>query len=269
MIARATQSTEPDASFLPLASHEIESLTNAILLASQTLSEITNSPDSKNDHTVRELVQLIRCSSLSIAPLINELVTIGKRQANSEKVNLGVVFSFQRELEYIRDTFSYEAMAKNIGISISISMPEVFPVLFCDINSLRIHVINNILSNAIHHTPIGGKIAIFAEIKDCQTLILKISDTGLGIPVSEREGVFRKHSRLDHFRNTISGLGLYNAQQCVRAHNGTISVIDEPGFSGATFKIEIPLYVECKKVTAHPHLQGLQQGDVVDVLVRR
>jgi hypothetical protein len=45
MIARATQSTEPNASFLTLTSHDIESLTSAILAASQTLSEMTNTPD--------------------------------------------------------------------------------------------------------------------------------------------------------------------------------------------------------------------------------
>lgn len=248
MTGRAIQSTEPDASFLPLVSHDIESLTNAILVASQSLSEMTNSPDVQSGHAVRELVQLIRCSVLSVAPFINELVTIGKRQANSEKLSLRAVYSFQQELEYIRDTFSYEALAKNIDISIS--MPENVPVVFCDIDSLRIHVLNNILSNAIHHTPTGGKIAVLVEIKGSQTLIIKISDTGLGIPASERERVFRKHLRLDQFRNTVSGLGLYNALQCVRAHNGKISVIDEPSFSGATFKIEIPMYAGCiQKVT--------------------
>ncbi len=248
MIAGANRSLEPaTTSFLSLASHEIESLTNAILLASQTLSEITNNPDTKNHHQVRELVQLIHCSSLSIAPLIKELVTIGKFHSGCKKVNLGVVFSFPQELEYIRDTFSYEAAAKNIEISIS--APKDFPVLFCDISSLRTCVFNNLLSNALHHTPIGGKIAICAEIKDSQILIIKISDTGLGISISERETLFQKQPRLDNFWKNVSGLGLYNARQCIHAHNGTISIIDNPCFTGATFKIEIPLYAECKSLS--------------------
>lgn len=246
MISGANQPLESDRSFLSLGSHEIESLTNAILLASEALSEITNKPDTKNHQRIRELVQLIHCSSLSITPLIKEFVTIGKFHSDCKKVNLGVVVSFPQELEYIRDTFSYEAAAKNIEISIS--MPNDFPVLFCDINSLRICVFNNILSNALHHTPIGGKIAISAEIKDSQVLIIKISDTGLGISPNKREMLFRKRPRLDNFRKSVSGLGLYNARQCIQAHNGTISVIDNPRFTGATFKIEIPLYAECKSL---------------------
>lgn len=53
MHAITTQSNEPDASFLPLASHDIESLTNAIHVASQTLSEMTNNPDIQYKTTMR------------------------------------------------------------------------------------------------------------------------------------------------------------------------------------------------------------------------
>ncbi|MBI3479832.1 MAG: HAMP domain-containing histidine kinase [Nitrosomonadales bacterium] len=249
MQTRATQPTDASVPFLPMTTHDIESLTNAILIASQSLSEITSRPDMHNNAATRELVQLLRCSALSIAPFINELVTIGKRQANSENVNLRAVYNLQEELEYLRDTFAYEALAKSIDISISVS--DDVPVIFCDINSLRIHTLNNILSNALQHTPAGGQIAIRAKCKDSQTLEITISDTGAGLPASERERVFRKHLKLDPFRNSSSGMGLYNAQQCVQAHNGKISLVDEPDFSGATFKIEIPLHAGCiQPVTA-------------------
>lgn len=263
MTTSTPQLTELDSLFISSANHDIESLTNAILAASQSLFEQTNSSNAQNILAIRELAQLIRCTSLSIAPFINEIVTIGKRQANSEKVNLRAVYRLQQELEHIRDTFSYEALAKNIDISIS--MPEDVPVVFCDIDSLRIHVLNNILSNAMHHTPTGGRIVLSVEIKDNQKLIIKVSDTGLGIPASERESVFRKHLRFDQFRNTVSGLGLFNAQQSVRAHNGKISVIDEPNFSGATFKIEIPLYAGCiQKVTAPTPKKSIQDAELTN-----
>lgn len=249
MQTKATQPAEADVPFLPMAIHDIESLTNAIMAASQSLSEITSQPDMQNSEATRELVQLLRCSALSIAPFINELATIGKRQANSEHINLRAVYNLQEELEYIRDTFAYEALAKNIEISISVS--DDVPVMFCDINSLRIHALNNLLSNALQHTPAGGKIAIHAESKDSQILVIKISDTGVGLPASERERVFRKHLKLEPLRSTTNGLGLYNAQQCIHAHNGRISIIDEPGFSGTTFKIELPLHAGCiQKVPA-------------------
>lgn len=241
-----SKSTESEALFLPLVSHDIKSLTYAILEASRSLSEKLNSSGVQDEQYIREYAELIRCASSSVIPLIDDLVAIGKRQANSALINPLAVYNLRQELECARDTFSYEALAKKIDLSLSIA--EDMPVVYCDITSLRIHVLNNILSNAIRYTPVGGKIAILVGKSDDNTMCIKIADSGLGIPANERESVFRKYLKSDKYRNTSGnkrGVGLYNALLCVQAHKGTLSIIDEPGFSGATFKIEIPLYTGC------------------------
>lgn len=238
--------TDVEANILPLVSHDIKSLSNAIMGVAQALSAKLNNSGTLDETYIRECVQLIRSASGSMNPLIEDLVAIGKNQTDSTQIKPLAVYNLREELECSRDTFSYEALAKQIELSLCIE--EDIPVVYWDIESLRLHAINNILSNAIRHTPVGGKIAITVVKADDSKLAIKISDSGLGIPVTERESIFRRHLKSEKYRHLTGnkrGVGLSNAQHCVQAHKGTISLIDEPAFSGATFKIELPLYTQC------------------------
>lgn len=238
--------TESEALFLPLVSHDIKSLTRAIAGASQALSSKFVGSGMKDEQSIREFVQLIGSASSTLMPLIEDLVAIGKAQANSDLIAPRAVFNLAEELECARDTFAYEALAKQITLTYTQSAD--IPVVYCDIERLRTHVINNLLSNAIRFTPVGGKIAMRVEKPDDSTMVIKISDSGLGIPQSERERVFRLFVRSEQYRNVTGskrGVGLFNAQRCVAAHQGKISVVDDAEFSGATFRIELPLFSAC------------------------
>jgi two-component system sensor histidine kinase VicK len=242
----AAKPTESEALLLPLVSHDIKSLTRAILGASQALSTELDGSGENSRHDIRAFVQLIGCASSNLMPLIDDLVAIGKLQADSAVINPRAVYNLRQELECARDTFSYEALAKRIELSLSVA--DDIPVVYCDISSLRTHVINNILSNAIRYTPVGGKIAILVGKSNDKMMGIRISDSGMGIPSTERESLFRKYLRSEKYRSATGskrGLGLYNALRCVQAHKGTLSIVDEAGVSGATFKIEIPLFTGC------------------------
>lgn len=238
--------TESETLFLPLVSHEVKSLVNAIMEVSRSLSAKLDDPEGQDDPYIRECVQLIHSASNNIKPLINDLVVLGKLQTSGAPIKPLAVYDLRHELECARDTFAYEALSKQIDLSLDITAD--IPVLFCDIESLRIHVFNNIVSNAIRHTPVGGRIAILVEVTGGNTMVIKISDSGTGIPTADRESVFRRYRKSDKYRNATGsnrGLGLHNALHCVQAHKGKLSIVDEPGFSGATFKIEIPLCSGC------------------------
>lgn len=233
-------------SILPLVSHDIKSLSNAIMGITQALSAKLNHSGVQDEQYIRECVQLIRSASLNMNTLIDDLVAIGKEQSNSTLIKPLAVYNLREQLECARDTFSYEALAKQIELTISVE--EDIPVVYWDIESLRIHAINNLLSNAIRHTPVGGKISMSIFKLNEGKLAIKISDSGLGIPASERESLFRRHIKSEKYRKLTGnkhGLGLYNAQLCAQAHRGSISVVDNADFSGATFQIELPLYSQC------------------------
>lgn len=239
--------TQAEATFLTHVSHDLKSLTRAVLGASQALStKLNDDATTTVNQDIRKYVQLIGCASRNLMPIIDDLVTMGKLQSDSSAINPRAVYNMLHEMECVRDTFSYEALAKEIELSLSIS--ENIGVVYCDILSLRTHVLNNILSNAIRHTPVGGKIKIHVSQSDAQSLVIKITDSGLGIPGTERESLFRRYLKSEAVATptgTKRGVGLHNALCCVKAHQGLLSIVDEPSIAGATFRIEIPLYNAC------------------------
>lgn len=233
-------------SVLPLVSHDIKSLSNAITGMTQALSAELNRPGLHEEQYIRECVQIIRSASVNMNALIDDLVAIGKQQSDSTQIKPCAVYNLSEQLEYARDTFSYEALAKKIELSISVE--EDLPVVYWDIDSLRIHAINNLLSNALRHTPVGGKISLSIFRINDDRIAIRVADSGLGVPTSERESLFRRHVKSEKYRKLTGnkhGMGLYNAQRCVQAHGGIIHIVENPAFSGATFQSELPLYSQC------------------------
>jgi signal transduction histidine kinase len=102
-----------------------------------------------------------------------------------------------------------------------------------------IRVINNLIKNAIEAMPNGGKITINIE-EEMSNLVIKITDTGLGIPKEKINTIFRP------FQSTKAsgmGLGLAYCKNTVEAHGGSISVKSKLG-KGSTFSITIPINMD-------------------------
>jgi signal transduction histidine kinase len=99
----------------------------------------------------------------------------------------------------------------------------------------------NILVNAIQYTPDNGKVTIILD-KDTHHAIIKIKDTGIGIPEAEKSRIFERFYRVngDRSRQTGgSGLGLAIALGIAHAHQGSIKVDSEMG-NGSIFTIKLP-----------------------------
>jgi DNA-binding response OmpR family regulator/anti-sigma regulatory factor (Ser/Thr protein kinase) len=94
----------------------------------------------------------------------------------------------------------------------------------------------NLLSNAFKYTPDGGAIIFKIEERDSQ-VELSVSDTGPGIPESERNKIFERFAQVKSDRSkTGFGIGLYLVKNFVEAHNGSVSLKSEEG-KGTSFHI--------------------------------
>jgi heavy metal sensor kinase len=98
----------------------------------------------------------------------------------------------------------------------------------------------NLLDNAIKYTPPNGKVTLDLSKND-DTAVIKVIDSGIGIPESEIQYIFDRFYRVDKSRTSQGfGLGLSIVKSIVQAHKGKIEVASKPGL-GTTFTVILPI----------------------------
>ncbi len=135
-----------------------------------------------------------------------------------------------------RTALAYFAQAEAQGITLTVEAPDDLEAVSVDVERFA-QVLNNLVGNALRHTPGGGTIALQAAPGR-----LVVRDTGEGIPADEIPHIFDRFYRGDKARRRSggeSGLGLAIAKSIVEAHGGKITV-DSPGTGqGTTFAIDL------------------------------
>lgn len=138
-------------------------------------------------------------------------------------------------------TGNFALAAENAGISLGTEIAGDIPEVNGDADRLG-QVLRNLLSNALRHTPAGGRVTVsLARCGDRRVKAI-VSDTGTGIAPEDLPYVFDRFYRGDKSRSRRrggSGLGLAIARQLVRAHGGEIDVASEVG-QGTVFTVTLP-----------------------------
>lgn len=128
--------------------------------------------------------------------------------------------------------------AEQKGIALQLVTGEDLPLVEVDPDRMD-QVLDNLISNALHHTPAGGQITLGAE-RENGAVQLRVTDTGKGIAPEHLPYLFDRFYRVDPARtDDSSGLGLAIARSIVHLHNGNLRVESEPG-RGTTFLIHLP-----------------------------
>lgn len=173
--------------------------------------------------------------------LVNDLHELSLADAH-ELTILQEALNLNALLGSIAEIFKPIAEAENINFTIEI--PTESLIVFGDHVRLR-QVIQNLLVNALRHTPSGGKITLRLELKG-QQVCLKIIDTGDGIPAKHLAYIFERFYRADKSRNQANGgtgLGLAIGKAIIEAHDGEISVDSQTTNPNRTcFTILLPIH---------------------------
>jgi signal transduction histidine kinase len=98
-------------------------------------------------------------------------------------------------------------------------------------------VLDNLVVNALEAMPEGGNLAVSAEMVGSEAII-KVSDTGVGIPEAELPKLFKAFHTM---KPKGLGLGLAFCRRAVEAHGGSITVESKVG-EGTTFTVTLPLH---------------------------
>ncbi|MBN1139524.1 MAG: HAMP domain-containing protein [Anaerolineae bacterium] len=136
-------------------------------------------------------------------------------------------------------------VAQEKGVGLTSRIGEGMPPVAGDAQRLS-QVLFNLVSNALRHTPAGGRIIVAAQQDENNRVRVTVQDSGEGIAANELPHIFERFYRTDHARSRDtggSGLGLAIARSLVEAHGGRIWVESVEG-EGSTFAFELPLPIE-------------------------
>ncbi len=131
----------------------------------------------------------------------------------------------------------FRRAAQDRGISLREDIEDGLPRVWVDPTRIG-HVFGNLLSNALQHTPPGGRITVTAEPGEAWVRF-RVSDTGEGIPAPFLSRIFEPFFRVPGRKNeTGAGLGLAIVKEIVEAHGGSVGVESREG-KGASFSFTL------------------------------
>jgi signal transduction histidine kinase/CheY-like chemotaxis protein len=131
------------------------------------------------------------------------------------------------------------------GHELVIDLPDRPVFLNGDATRLA-QILSNLLNNAAKYTNRGGRVCLAAHVED-RTLVIKVSDNGIGLDQAMLNSVFEMFVQVDSSlerTNAGLGVGLSLARRLVELHNGSIVARSEGVGKGAEFEVRLPIVVE-------------------------
>ena len=116
-------------------------------------------------------------------------------------------------------------------------------------------ILLNLLSNAFKFTQENGRIIVKTDITEQDSIHIDIADSGPGVPIQFREIIFQRFRQIDENATRTHGgvgLGLAIASELMKAHNGSITVLDSE-YGGALFRITLPRYAPVDQHVSNVH----------------
>ncbi|MFH1446015.1 MAG: ATP-binding protein, partial [Chloroflexota bacterium] len=172
--------------------------------------------------------------------LVEDLHTLSRAEAG--ELSMFFTATSIKKVVYDLHLPQYQASQQK-HIDIDLDLPDDLSEVRADPDRI-IQVLRNILNNAYHYTPENGKIIISALQKEENTVQLRISDNGPGVPEKELNKIFNRFYRTDTSRQRDgegSGLGLAIARSIVERHGGKIWAENNP-VGGLSVLIDLPAY---------------------------
>ncbi len=223
--------------FLANISHELRTPMNAVIGLANILDASPSLTDKEHKY-----VTTLKQSADSLMALINSLLDFSKLETGSFDLE-EIEFDLPEIIHKTATMFSFKAKEKSLSLNVIFDTPVN---RFYHGDPLRVQqILNNLLSNAIKFTG-SGTIELRLQLKenhgDRTTILMTVSDTGIGIPADKIAVVFDKFVQADASTTRKyggSGLGLAICKTIVAKMGGTINVSSREGI-GTIFTLELP-----------------------------
>jgi signal transduction histidine kinase len=218
---------------LQMTSHQLK---NPLFSALSTLENLQHEVRDLANSDLQESLNIVRAELQRMERIVSNIL-------NLERVQNGKLAFSELNIEPIIEAavrdFNHQAQQRNIALNVACESP--LPPLRGDRHFLT-QALANLVENALKFTPEGGCVSVRASvIEDC--VVIKVSDTGIGIAPADLSRVFERFFRAEqpkmaHARG--SGLGLSLVKAVMDAHNGRVWLESALG-EGTTVYMALPI----------------------------
>jgi two-component system phosphate regulon sensor histidine kinase PhoR len=221
--------------FLSNVSHELRTPLTAILAFVETLEAgALNDPENS-----QRFLAIIRKNAGRMQNLIDDILELSAIESGTTGVQSQMI-DLRPLANDVITSLAAQATSQNVTVGNEVSAETT---VFADPRRLE-QMLTNLVENAIKFNRDGGE--VFIECENGSRSIIRVRDTGEGIPAQHLERLFERFYRVDRARSRDlggTGLGLAIVKHLARAHGGEVRVRSELG-QGSVFEIDLPLKPE-------------------------
>lgn len=257
LIDRVAELEEKRRAFVSDASHELKTPLSIIKLLSDSLLQ-TENPDPQ---FLKEFLTDMNAEVERLTRIVQRLLDLTKMDQSYTNMNVEVHSLSELTAEVCE---KLKPLAENKDIEFLFTRPEDELLISVDRDSIM-EAIYNVADNSIKYTESGGMVKV-ELMRDLSNIMIRISDTGIGIPKEEIQKIFDRFYRVDKARARDTGgtgLGLSIAMDVVKLHGGFIEVSSEEE-KGSTFTIILPC--EITPAAENPQENSLPKSEEHDML---
>src|ERR1700680_1238285 len=220
---------------LGTVAHDLKNPLGVILGRTEMLTELIGAGSSKESVTAQ--VEHIRDATKRLTSMVDHLISDAMADAFDITIRREAVDIAGLVTEV---TDANQPLAANKQQTITVSAPPNF-VTMCDADRMR-EAIDNLISNAIKYSPIGGKIAVVVTHEQ-NTTIIRIADEGAGLSPEDLGRLFGRFQRLSAkptAGESSTGLGLSIVKRIIDMHGGQVTADSAGPGQGSTFTVILP-----------------------------
>ena len=221
--------------FIGVAAHELRTPVTSLLLGNELLLEGAVgdlNPDQK------EMIQVQKDDLSRLEKLTRDLLDVTRLDQKTMKTRKEIL----PPADLLRATQKdLDPAARSAGVTLEFKEAEGVGPIYADrVQILRVLI--NLTSNAIRHTPSGGRVEVTVQ-KQGNQVSFRVSDSGEGIPPEYLERIFERFVQVPGATQGGAGLGLSIARKIVKNHGGDMKVESEFG-KGSVFTFTLPAHEE-------------------------
>jgi signal transduction histidine kinase len=225
----AESASRAKSEFLANMSHELRTPLNAIIGFSTIMHDSMFGPLPER---YEQYPGMICDSGTHLLSIINDILDLAKAESNTlqlreEEVDLAQIIA--------KASAIVEGMADKAGVRFHVTASKYMPKLRADPVRLQ-QILLNLLVNAVKFTQQGGEVSLFAELEPSGDWLLRVVDTGIGIPKEKLGVAMAPFGQVDNGlarKYDGTGLGLPLTKRLVEMQGGAFDLVSEPGWGTA------------------------------------